>query len=216
MENNHPFDTTRMTEHQEDTPERLFGQDNKRKFSTVNMTPNEYYKMAAAYFGTTPKKLIQQRRDYKTLSESDGTNKIAEKMINGEKYGMASINFNPLRKSKNPSWGQEGAHRMAAAGDVYGWDTKMPVVWIRDIDDETDFDKDILPNLDSEVKRARKNKLANDRYYKMKNDLAKRQELEHAAKQLGKNVEDVTEEDVKKYWEDESDWEDLLEEIDND
>ena len=92
-----------------------------RTGSIVMMSPDEYYnECATSVFNTTPESLKDQRR-------ADGlVEQYIQDMRNGDKFPLPHINY--------PDHGQEGLHRMMAAGDIYGWDTKFPVLVITEVD----------------------------------------------------------------------------------
>lgn len=97
----------------------------------VYMSPNEYFEMCEKYskkiFGetTTADSLKRQReRDAETNEE------LEELMKNGTKINLCFINL--------ADGGQEGLHRMMVAGNLYGWNTKFPVLLVTTYDDEVE------------------------------------------------------------------------------
>lgn len=86
----------------------------------VMMTPEEYYEECSKYaWGhyVSVDSLIKQRR-----ADKEKNDKFMEMMQNGTKFDMCYID--------KADHGQEGLHRMMAAGDLYGWDTEFPVLVI--------------------------------------------------------------------------------------
>ena len=78
----------------------------------VMMTPMEYFQACAKLFNTSVEALIEQRSDPSTVQ-------YEEDMRNGDKFPLCYVDYTK---------GQEGLHRMLAAGNVYGWDKKFPVL----------------------------------------------------------------------------------------
>lgn len=86
------------------------------------MSPNEYYRHCAEdVFDVTVDKLRKQRTN--ELSE-----KYVQEMLKGDKFPLCYIDY------ASPT--QEGLHRMKAAGDAFGWDTKFPVLCVYVFDQE--------------------------------------------------------------------------------
>ena len=86
----------------------------------VMMSPEQYYEDCALYafdHFVSINTLKNQRRE-----DQDINDELMELMQNGTKINMCYIN--------KADHGQEGLHRMMAAGDLYGWDTKFPVLVI--------------------------------------------------------------------------------------
>ena len=86
----------------------------------VLMTPTEYVEACASNFGhgVTAESLIQQRTD-------DLLPEYEEAMRNGDKFPLCYIDY---------TGGQEGLHRMIAAGNVFGWDKQFPVLVVKPYD----------------------------------------------------------------------------------
>ena len=86
----------------------------------VMMSPEEYFEECALHAWdhyVSVNSLKQQRR-----ANQDKLDKFKKMMKNGTKFDMCYID--------KADHGQEGLHRMMAAGDLYGWDTKFPVLVI--------------------------------------------------------------------------------------
>ena len=84
----------------------------------VMMTPMEYFQECAKLFNTSVDALIDQRSDSSTVQ-------YEEDMRNGDKFPLCYIDY---------THGQEGLHRMLAAGNVFGWDKKFPVLVVTAFD----------------------------------------------------------------------------------
>ena len=80
----------------------------------VMMTPTEYVNECVKFFKNRSsfQELIDQRTD-------DYLPQYEEAMRNGDKFPLCYIDY---------TYGQEGLHRMIAAGNVFGWDTEFPVL----------------------------------------------------------------------------------------
>lgn len=96
-----------------------------RTGKVVMMTPEEYYQECATkVFTTSSDKLKAQRR------ANDLVDKYAQDMKSGDKFPLPYIDY--------PNHGQEGLHRMMAAGNVWGWDTQFPVLVVTSVDDQVE------------------------------------------------------------------------------
>ena len=97
----------------------------------VMMTPEEYYEECSehAWSHYVPvDKLKSQRK------ANEGTLEYLKKLLDrGGKFDLPFIN--------KADHGQEGLHRMMVAGDIYGWDTKFPVLVIDVYDIQREEDK---------------------------------------------------------------------------
>ena len=90
----------------------------------VMMSPREYYDECAKYGfpeQTSVDTLIRSRR-----ANDANLEKIKRNMQRGVKYHVCMLNY--------ADRSQEGLHRMMAAGDLYGWDTKFPVLVVTPYD----------------------------------------------------------------------------------
>ena len=85
----------------------------------VWMSPNEYYSLSAKIFNTTVDNLIADRTFDKGRIEKLKNVILKDK----RKFPMTFID---LAEGE-----QEGLHRMYVAGELFGWDTKFPVLIIR-------------------------------------------------------------------------------------
>lgn len=81
------------------------------------MTPNEYYeKCAKDIFNMSVDSLMRSRR-------SDGTTQqYVDAMLNGSQFPLCYLDYT--------THNQEGLHRMMAAGEAFGWNTKFPVLCV--------------------------------------------------------------------------------------
>ena len=88
------------------------------------MSPKEYFENCAKIFDSTfndQVRSISWEKDYNDHLKSVIT-------IKGDKFPMAYLNFADET--------QEGRHRMYVAGELFGWDTKFPVLIIEHADEE--------------------------------------------------------------------------------
>lgn len=97
---------------------------NKNRIGKIEMmSPAQYYRECAdKIFGTTVTSLIKSRGD------DEVTAKYQQMMRDGVKFHMCVIDY--------ADKGQEGLHRIYAAGEEFGWDTKFPVLCIYVYDQE--------------------------------------------------------------------------------
>lgn len=89
----------------------------------VMLSPNKYFEACAKdiFNGRHSIDDIKHQREYSKFK--DGRSLIAtytDDMKNGDKFPLCYINY-----ADNS---QEGLHRMYAAGEAYGWNTKFPVL----------------------------------------------------------------------------------------
>ena len=99
----------------------------------VMLSPNEYFRECSQYgfdHYVSVDDLKLQRRASKVENGDSKVETFKDLMQNGTKFDMCYIN-----KADNK---QEGLHRMMAAGDLYGWNTKFPVLVITAYDDEVE------------------------------------------------------------------------------
>ena len=91
----------------------------------VMMSPEQYFDQCSLYgFGhyVSSYKLKQERR------ANSKVDKYKELMKQGVKFPLCMLN--------KADSGQEGLHRMMAAGDLYGWNTPFPVLVVIPYDQE--------------------------------------------------------------------------------
>ena len=100
----------------------------------VMMSPEDYYWMCSQYgfHKYVPVKDLKRQRS----ANSDLIEEYKEMMQNGTKFDMCYIN--------KADHGQEGLHRMMAAGDLYGWNKKYPVLVIDVYDQDVENDRKLL------------------------------------------------------------------------
>lgn len=97
-----------------------------RTGEVVYMTPSQYYEECATrIFDTTVAELKRQRR-----ANSEDITQYMNDMLAGDKFPLCYLNY--------ADHGQEGLHRMMAAGEAFGWDTKFPVLIVRAVDDRVE------------------------------------------------------------------------------
>ena len=97
----------------------------------VQMSPQEYYEACADMFSSKKHKKVtandlKQQREYDKKTLDYLKTVITDKK---KKFPIAVLDL-----SYYP--GQEGLHRMMVAGDLFGWDTKFPVLVIKTYDQE--------------------------------------------------------------------------------
>ena len=97
----------------------------------VQMSPQEYYEACANMFSSKKHKKVtadelKQQREYDKKTLDYLKTVITDKK---KKFPIAVLDL-----SYYP--GQEGLHRMMVAGDLFGWDTKFPVLVIKTYDQE--------------------------------------------------------------------------------
>lgn len=91
----------------------------------VMMTPEAYFRACSQFafnYRVSSEELKTQRRINKKVE------KYKELMAKGVKFPLCMLN--------KADSGQEGLHRMMAAGDLYGWHTQFPVLVITPYDQE--------------------------------------------------------------------------------
>lgn len=91
----------------------------------VYMSPDEYFRECASkIFNGMSQKALEDSRSANT----DAIIEYTSAMKRGDVFPLPYINY--ADKS------QEGLHRMMAAGDAFGWNTKFPVLVVTAFDDE--------------------------------------------------------------------------------
>lgn len=102
-------------------------QDQKnRTGEIVYMSPDEYFRECAS-------KIFNVSQQYLEDSRSNNTDTIIEytsAMKRGDVFPLPYINYADVA--------QEGLHRMMAAGDAFGWNTKFPVLVVTVYDEDTE------------------------------------------------------------------------------
>lgn len=100
-------------------------QDHKnRTGEIVYMSPDDYFRECAEKIFKIPQKQLEESRSANTSAIIEYTSA----MKNGDVFPLPYINY--------ADKGQEGLHRMMAAGDAFGWNTKFPVLIVKAYDDE--------------------------------------------------------------------------------
>ena len=207
---NNPFDIYSLSQEKgKKTPSAFFGNESKR---LVNMSPNDYFKFVSHQVGTTPERLMEQRQ---RVSNELSVDEIRKKMREGVKFDTPWLRLMDRGEpgDVNPYW-QEGLHRMLAAGQEYGMDTKFPTYIAYENDSWNEMDT--LP-MDDFIKHYDKTRLERYNKYKEKERL-KQQELDDFYKQetadrFGILLDAVTPELIARYkkeeddmWREEKDW----------
>lgn len=121
--NKSPFNKHRVSQEKgRETPSSFFGNGSKR---LVNMSPNDYFKFVSHMANTTPEKLMKQRQNHPNEMSVDDMRSLMKK---GTKFDTPWLRVDDSGepRSVSPYW-QEGLHRMLAAGQEYGMDTKFPI-----------------------------------------------------------------------------------------
>lgn len=117
-------------------PEGLkYQQKNKnRTGDIVYMSPSEYFEKCAEMFRQTsnPNSSVQSLKRSRGEYDRDSIEKYMADMKKGDKFDIPYISF--------ADGSQEGLHRMFCIGELYGWDTEVPVLVIepynQDVEDE--------------------------------------------------------------------------------
>ena len=117
-----------------------------KKGEIVMMSPEEYYAECARGFHTTPEELKRSR------STPEGYIKALERVITvkKKKFPMPFIDL-------TSEGSQEGLHRMMAAGNLFGWDHKFPVLvvdWADKERHEREVEEDRIWDLNRKIDRA--------------------------------------------------------------
>ena len=96
-----------------------------RNGEIIMMTPNEYFEACAKeiFRGRHSVKDLKHQREYSKFKTGETfIDRYTNDMKKGDKFPLCYLNY-----ADNS---QEGLHRMYAAGEAYGWDTKFPVLVI--------------------------------------------------------------------------------------
>ena len=213
MTDNNPFDKWKISDERVSISTSSFFKDGELK-RMVNMSANDYYKFVSHQIGSTPEKLMEQRARVPNQLSVDEMRKL---MRGGTKFDTPWLRLTDSGEpgTTTPYW-QEGLHRMLAAGQEYGMDTKFPIYIGYENDRWDNIDK--IP-MDDFLKEYDATRL--DRYNKRKQAEKEQEEKwrqmdrEYAAAHFHVPVEQVTPEMIKEYqkWEDSLWTEDLLDEI---
>jgi len=177
------------------------------------MSPNDYYKFVSHQIKTTPEKLMEHRNKIKNQLSVD---EMRTMMRNGVKFDTPWLRVDDSGEpgTTSPYW-QEGLHRMLAAGQEYGMDTKFPIYLGYENDPWGEMD---TMSMDDFIKHYDQTRL--DRYNKRKQaELEQKRKWEQMDKEFAAAhfkvpLDQVTPEMVKEYkkWEDSLWTEDFLEE----
>ena len=99
-----------------------------RTGDVVLMSPNEYFEACSKYGFPDEVSVDNLHKSRKVDTETNDWMK--QMMLSGEKFELPYINYADRT--------QEGLHRMMAAGNLFGWDTKFPVLIVKVFDTEWD------------------------------------------------------------------------------
>ena len=98
-----------------------YSEDLADKKNIIQMTPKEYFKLCAQGFQTTYEEQIKQ-----VEAEREHLDFLEDVILEDNKqFPMPYIDM------EHPKY-QEGRHRMYVAGELFGWDTKQPVLATND------------------------------------------------------------------------------------
>lgn len=103
-----------------------------RTGEVVMLSPNEYFSECAnKVFSNSSVEDLKRQRSY----DKDLNAQYAEDMKSGDKFPLCYINY--------ADHNQEGLHRMMVAGDLYGWDTKFPVLVVNVYDEHIEHIREL-------------------------------------------------------------------------
>ena len=94
-----------------------------RNGEIIMMTPNEYFEACAnkIFSGKYSVADLKRQREYSRFKDGKSfIDKYVEDMKAGDKFPLCFLNY--------ADHSQEGLHRMYAAGQAFGWNTKFPVL----------------------------------------------------------------------------------------
>lgn len=99
----------------------------------VMMSPNEYYEYCSKdiFNGRHSVEQLKHQREYSKFKSGERfVDRYIKDMLNGDKFPLCYLNF--------ADSSQEGLHRMYAAGEAFGWNTKFPVLVVTPYDQEVE------------------------------------------------------------------------------
>lgn len=213
MQEINPFNKWKISDERGSVSPSHFFKDGESK-RMVSMSPNDYYKFVSHQIGSTPEKLMEQRGRVKNQLSVDEMRKL---MRGGTKFDTPWLRLSDSGEpgTTSPYW-QEGLHRMLAAGQEYGMDTKFPIYIGYENDPWSDIDKmpmdDFIKHYDDiRLSRYNKRKEAELEQEKKWEEMDRK----NAAAHFKVPLEKVTPEMIKEYqkWEDSLWTEDILEEV---
>lgn len=167
--NKNPFNENRVShEKGREYPFSFFANESKR---LVNMSPNDYFKFVSHMANTTPEKLIEHRQNHPNEMSVDDMRSLMKK---GTKFDTPWLRVDDYGepRSVSPYW-QEGLHRMLAAGQEYGMDTKFPIYLAYENDPWEELD---TMSMDDFIKHYDDTRL---KRYNARKEREKEQELEY-------------------------------------
>lgn len=188
-----PFDTNRISRRRDQTPDSIF--ENHR---LIQMSPNDYYKFVSHQIGSTPDRLINDRLNRKNDISVEDMRKM---MREGTKFDTPWLRLNERgEKGMTSPWWQEGLHRMLAAGQEYGMDTKFPVYIGYEDDPWNEIESMPMDDFIKHYDTTRKNRY--DEHQRIQADENARIEAEwrkDAADYFNVPVDKLTDEQYKQY-----------------
>ena len=133
----------------------------------VMMSPQKYYEECATkIFNTSVAKLKQSR-----YAEEETLNHLKSVLTDyGKKFPLPFLNYADHQ--------QEGLHRMAVIGDIFGWDHEVPVLVV-DYKDESERQRIEKKNHDDEVSKEIRNVVNRALEYRYDNMYEIEDELEY-------------------------------------
>lgn len=192
---NNPFNIHSVSQQKgKKNPSAFFGFSHR----LVNMSPNDYFKFVASQSNTTPEKLMENRQNVANEMTVDD---MRSKMREGVKFDTPWLRLldSGEKGTVSPYW-QEGLHRMLAAGQEYGMDTKFPTYIAYENDPWNEID---TLSMDDFIKHYDDTRLS--RYNKRKQVELQEQEDDNeywkkeAASHFKLPVESITQEHIDKY-----------------
>lgn len=121
-----------------------YQQKNKnRTGDIVYMSPSEYFEMCAEMFRQTqnPDTSVQSLKRSRGEYDRDSIEKYMADMKKGDKFDIPYISF--------ADGSQEGLHRMFCIGELYGWDTEVPVLVIEPYNKELEEESVAIKCIDN-------------------------------------------------------------------
>lgn len=192
---NNPFNQWSVSQDpKKKSPSAFFG-GSKR---LVNMSPNDYFKLVASQGHISVDDLIKDRLNN---ANEMSIEEMRQKMRNGVKFDTPWIRLSDRgEKGDTSPYFQEGLHRMLAAGQEYGMDTKFPIYLAYQNDQWNEIDTlpmdDFIKHYDdTRLKRYNEHKKLEEQEQKELDDWYKQQTADY----FNVLLENVTPEMLKEY-----------------
>ena len=198
-----PFNTRRISHISGRTPKSMLG-DNRR---LINLSANDYYKLVANQWNTTPEEVMKSRQ---THTNEMSIEDMRKHLQSGKKFDT------PYIKLLDDGSGialdfQEGLHRMLAAGQEYGMDTKFPVWLGYETDPWNEIDTmsmdDFLKHYET-TRNKRNEEWVNEQKRKKEEDEKRKRRI--IAKDYGVSPEELTQEMIDEY---DAEWDEIWDNI---